>query len=611
MSQKPIVAILLSEAPRAAELARRLAAEEVEPLVSQGSDDLYRLLNQQRVDLVVIQNELQGFLRGLEILQRLYGDLLRPATVLLAEASSDVQRQAREMGIDQIVRPDETLDALAAGIKGILAASRHGQVLIPMAARKLVQHSDTIRPLPQLLVKMSGYLDDPSASVDALARDIAVDPKITAELLKLTNSSALGLRQKVTRVADAVKFLGTRRTVSLVLSATVVDAQSGLLRALPEAMQHWYNARSVLMASTAATFAQHLEGVSPETAYILGLLQDIGLVILAQSHGERYLQLVGRARSIGPLRLEICEREEFGLTHADISAALLQKWMLPSSLVALVLHHHQDPAGDCSKTEQKFLHAVRIGEAVANLSDKPCPQRYQQLNQLLAAFEGSGEQCRACLAEAVGKAAESSQLFSIPVPDAAQLSRVLQRISASAAEDEAATAEPAADTDPPAAESSSPDDLPAVPVSEAPTEPSAAPTSMDSPPAGSPWRVLVVEDDPLAINAVRLVLETAGVEVVGCRTGQEALAQAAEVTAILCDIHLADETGVTLIRELRQAGFSGAIIALTGDRTRQTVESCIAAGVDDYLLKPFRRRTLLDALARHAGLTLEPASLSA
>ena len=222
MTNKSIVAIFLKDEDRACKLAAELSGDSIEPLLSQTAEEFHRIVSSQRVDLVVIDNDLPGFLTGLEILERLSKDLLRPPTILLGNLSAELRALASGLGVETLMPSGAAFDALKTAITCALATEARSLAAIPPKARKLVLQSDVIQPLPQVLIKICGYLDDEMASIDDLAKDISVDPKLTAELLKITNSTALGLRNKVTKASDAVKFLGIRRTVSLVMTASVI-----------------------------------------------------------------------------------------------------------------------------------------------------------------------------------------------------------------------------------------------------------------------------------------------------------------------------------------------------------------------------------------------------
>ncbi len=110
-----------------------------------------------------------------------------------------------------------------------------------------------------------------------------------------------------------------------------------------------------------------------------------------------------------------------------------------------------------------------------------------------------------------------------------------------------------------------------------------------SPAAGTPRKlVLMVEDDPDDARVVVVGLEAEhDITVVHVRTGAEAM-QALETSspsAILIDHRLPDMTGVTLIQRIREKGYQGPLIMVSGVREDRIVASALAAGANDFLVK--------------------------
>jgi HD-like signal output (HDOD) protein len=187
------------------------------------------------------------------------------------------------------------------------------------------------------------------------------------------------------------------------------------------------------MASTASIFAEKMEDVSPDSAFILGLMQDIGMLVFANSYGDKYSALIQRVHEIGQLRMHQLEEKELKLSHPAVSAALLQKWKFPQSLIGPILDHHDyNSNSERSKLELGLMHSMRIGEALADMADLAHPIRRQALNQLLDKYDDElGAQSKICLAESVAKAAESCKLFSLPIPDAEEMAQLVESINAS------------------------------------------------------------------------------------------------------------------------------------------------------------------------------------
>jgi DNA-binding response OmpR family regulator len=127
-------------------------------------------------------------------------------------------------------------------------------------------------------------------------------------------------------------------------------------------------------------------------------------------------------------------------------------------------------------------------------------------------------------------------------------------------------------------------------------------------------RILVVEDDPDLAANLGDFLELRGHSVDFAASGRqgEALAVANEFDAIVLDRMLPGRDGATICRALRARGDGTPILMLTAlDAVDQRVEG-LAAGADDYLVKPFALDELvarLEALHRRASRRLTAAPL--
>jgi DNA-binding NtrC family response regulator len=113
-------------------------------------------------------------------------------------------------------------------------------------------------------------------------------------------------------------------------------------------------------------------------------------------------------------------------------------------------------------------------------------------------------------------------------------------------------------------------------------------------------RVLVVEDDLVQREGVRLLLQGAALEVQAAATVAEAtsLLERQRFEAILLDLVLSDGHGSAVLQFARERKLTAPIIIMTGYGGAATAEDCLAAGAFDYLCKPFGRLELLAVLRR-------------
>lgn len=105
-------------------------------------------------------------------------------------------------------------------------------------------------------------------------------------------------------------------------------------------------------------------------------------------------------------------------------------------------------------------------------------------------------------------------------------------------------------------------------------------------------RVLVVEDEPLTASAhADYVRRVDGFEVAAVAgSGAEAiraLRADAGIDLILLDMNLPDMGGLDLCRSVRAAGLDVDVIAITAVRDAAVVRASVAAGIVQYLIKPF------------------------
>jgi two-component system KDP operon response regulator KdpE len=125
-------------------------------------------------------------------------------------------------------------------------------------------------------------------------------------------------------------------------------------------------------------------------------------------------------------------------------------------------------------------------------------------------------------------------------------------------------------------------------------------------------RVLVVDDEPQLLRAMRITLQARGYDVRTAATGRKALSEAAAThpDVVVLDLGLPDLDGVDVITAIR--GWSAVpIIVLSGRTTGGDKVAALDAGADDYVTKPFGVEELLArmrAVARRSSVAEDGSS---
>jgi HD-like signal output (HDOD) protein len=162
-------------------------------------------------------------------------------------------------------------------------------------------------------------------SVGKLARVIEQDVVMTGNLLAIANSALYGRSRSVCSLRQAIARIGIRKTGNALLSFSVLRSCRSV--SFPKS---WSTARFNDHSLAAAIFSdllvQKLRTQNPEWAFLVGLLHDIGLLLIATGLPDE-AQVISEACS--DYQVE-CERELLGFSHFEIGANLLSRWRCPA-----------------------------------------------------------------------------------------------------------------------------------------------------------------------------------------------------------------------------------------------------------------------------------------
>jgi DNA-binding response OmpR family regulator len=124
-------------------------------------------------------------------------------------------------------------------------------------------------------------------------------------------------------------------------------------------------------------------------------------------------------------------------------------------------------------------------------------------------------------------------------------------------------------------------------------------------------RVLLVDDSPALVRALRQGLEESGfaVDVAADGDAADAKCKSALYDVIVLDVGLPKQDGLTLLKRWRARGISTHVLILSARTTVQDRVTALDAGADDYLTKPFAFEELLSrvrALVRRGHTQKNP-----
>jgi putative nucleotidyltransferase with HDIG domain len=289
------------------------------------------LLEKEAVDVIVSDMRMPE-MDGATLLTRVRE--LRPRViriVLSGQAEMDTALRAIAVAHQFLNKPCEP-----GMIENVIERACKLQALISEEVlMKTVGRIDRLPSLPKTYSRLVSALANENVRVDDIAQILKQDMAICAKTLQMVNSAFFRLPRTISRLEEAVSYLGFSTIKQVVLSVEVFQGfkPAGNPRFSLEAMQ----THSLGVGSLAATLFD--EPKKKEDAFVAGLLHDIGKLILATELPDYVDRAVLEMDRLG-CPMHSAEESTWGVTHAEVGACLLGLWGLPYPMVEAVANHH-------------------------------------------------------------------------------------------------------------------------------------------------------------------------------------------------------------------------------------------------------------------------------
>jgi putative nucleotidyltransferase with HDIG domain len=203
----------------------------------------------------------------------------------------------------------------------------------------IVSNVNSLPQFPENILMLQRLIGDPKADMADIAREISMDPAITAELLKTVNSAQYMSVKKVDSIADAVKMVGLRGIKNLLYS---YGTQKILGKESAEKKELWEHSNRTAFYAFNLIRNFHGDPSLIADVYVGAILHDMGKIVFANVHPDLMEHIHGFCDQKG-LPSATFEDLAAGMNHADIGALLAEKWNFPESLINIIRYHH-DPA---------------------------------------------------------------------------------------------------------------------------------------------------------------------------------------------------------------------------------------------------------------------------
>ncbi len=231
----------------------------------------------------------------------------------------------------------------------------------PLSTQEILRSARDLPALPALVMELIQCMGDPHAHMEQLAAKIAHDQALAAKTLRLANSSFYGLSRQVTSISEATTILGLRTVRSIATAAGLVGGFAPPQDASFNFAAFWRHAIGTALCARSLAQAVRLD---EDTAFTLGLLHDLGHLVLATHYSPHYAAAMAYQREHDCLNLE-AEQFVLGTDHTVVGGLVAEHWNFSPAIVAAITGHHIPP----DTPEKSLTDVVHVADNIVHAMD--------------------------------------------------------------------------------------------------------------------------------------------------------------------------------------------------------------------------------------------------
>ena len=255
----------------------------------------------------------------------------------------------------------------------------------PESLRQYLQSLPRLPAMPAMALTIVRLLHSPDTTAADLGDALELDPSMAAQILRYASSPYFGYRGRLNSVQDAItRVLGFDMVSSVALGIAAGKAFNVPQEGPLGLKAFWKHALyCAVVSQSLARKINQPEKINPATAYLCGLLHNIGVLLMGHLFPEDFRVLNQLADVHPELPLKGLEQRAaesgnrsqiLALGHDRIGGSLLELWRLPDAVVASCHHHHD---AHYRGTGQDYVHLVQLSNrllAQRQLGDLGVPE---------------------------------------------------------------------------------------------------------------------------------------------------------------------------------------------------------------------------------------------
>ena len=235
--------------------------------------------------------------------------------------------------------------------------------------KRILREIEGIPTFPENIVQLQRLCGDPDSSIEDIVRRLKMDPALSTDVIKLSNSAGIAPYKRIEDIKSAVVTIGLKNLNAMLAASNARKILNERYSSFEMIWDHCnkvaFYARNIAISIRASAIV--------ENVYMAGLLHDLGKIILLATDKKlvRKIADIVKDRKITATTME---EISIGLSHSTIGSLVSRKWNFPDYLIEAINYHHAPFS--CSEKYRDIVYTIYLANMMAGIEDRRYAYHY-------------------------------------------------------------------------------------------------------------------------------------------------------------------------------------------------------------------------------------------
>ena len=229
---------------------------------------------------------------------------------------------------------------------------------------QIISDIDGIPTFPENLIHLQRLCNDPESPIEQIVKMIKVDPALSSDVIKLSNSAGIAPYKRIEDIKTAVVTIGMKNLNAIIVAS---NARRILNERYSSFEMIWEHCNKVAFYARTTAIMYHLTGII-DNVYMAGLLHDLGKIVLMAMDRRLVRKIADIVNNRKIANTTTMEEISIGISHSTIGSLISKKWNFPDYLVEAIQFHHAPYNG--SDKFRDIIYTIYLTNMIVGIEER-------------------------------------------------------------------------------------------------------------------------------------------------------------------------------------------------------------------------------------------------